>query len=226
MKTPKVAPLQGAGHGEHLERGHRTINLGIDFEGGTKVTFKPDPTLFPDVNFVHETLVNRLRELAFLNAGVTITLEDERETGKSHRFHYDGGIVSFVEHLNRNKDVLHPEPIMIVGMGRMLEPEELFDALVYHFQPKKLAGRRVLLTAGPTFEPIDLSRLIENVAKAREDRGLNAGRVVKIDRENRPARVLGVPTGLFVRSRYADGSRSSGCRSVWGQLCTTRRLLM
>jgi len=60
-------------------------------------------------------LKQRLRELAFLNKGLTITLTDERN-GERKEYKYDGGIVSFVEHLNKNKDVLHPLPIYINGM--------------------------------------------------------------------------------------------------------------
>ena len=83
---------------------------------GTKVTFKPDPTIFPDTVFIWDILANRLRELAFLNRGITITLKDERthEDGSGERlekFHYDGGIVEFVKMLNDNKQVLNPLPI-------------------------------------------------------------------------------------------------------------------
>jgi DNA gyrase subunit B len=81
---------------------------------GTKVTFKPDTEVFETVEFSFDTLAQRLRELAFLNAGVTITLDDERD-GKSHRFHYDGGIVSFVEHLNKNKGLTHEKAIYMRG---------------------------------------------------------------------------------------------------------------
>jgi len=81
---------------------------------GTKVTFKPDPEVFETADFSFDTLAQRLRELAFLNAGVTITLEDERD-GKSHKFHYDGGIVSFVEHLNKNKGLVNEKAIYMRG---------------------------------------------------------------------------------------------------------------
>ena len=81
---------------------------------GTKVTFKPDAQVFETIEFSFDTLAQRLRELAFLNAGVTITLDDERD-GKNHRFHYDGGIVSFVEHLNKNKGLVNEKAIYMRG---------------------------------------------------------------------------------------------------------------
>jgi DNA gyrase subunit B len=77
---------------------------------GTKVTFHPDGKIFPDIQYSFDTLSNRLRELAFLNAGTRITLIDERED-KEHTFHYEGGIVSFVQYLNGKRTVLYPEPI-------------------------------------------------------------------------------------------------------------------
>ena len=66
---------------------------------GTKVTFKPDSTIFDITEYNYDTLAQRLRELSFLNAGIRVILKDER-TGKHHDFHYEGGIVSFVEYLN------------------------------------------------------------------------------------------------------------------------------
>ena len=81
---------------------------------GTKITFKPDPKIFETTVFSFDTLAQRLRELAFLNGGIVITLDDERD-GKSHKFHYEGGIVSFVEHLNTNKAAVNEKPIYMRG---------------------------------------------------------------------------------------------------------------
>jgi DNA gyrase subunit B len=105
-------------HQQSYERGKPLADLavtGTTKRRGTKVTFKPDAQIFEIVDFSFDTLAGRLRELAFLNAGVTITLDDEREAGKSHRFHYDGGIVSFVEHLNKNKGVVNDKPVFMHG---------------------------------------------------------------------------------------------------------------
>jgi len=87
---------------------------GVTDRRGTKITFKPDATIFETTSFSFDTLSQRLRELSFLNRGTLITLADER-VGKTHRFQYEGGIASFVEHLNRNKQTLHPKPILIEG---------------------------------------------------------------------------------------------------------------
>ncbi|HEV7364591.1 MAG TPA: DNA topoisomerase (ATP-hydrolyzing) subunit B [Gemmatimonadales bacterium] len=79
---------------------------------GTIVRFKPDPEIFTVLEFHYTTLADRLRQLAFLNRGVTITIKDEREEPvKSETFYAKGGLVQFVEWLNRNKKVLHPKPI-------------------------------------------------------------------------------------------------------------------
>ncbi len=77
---------------------------------GTKLTFRPDAKIFSSVEFNYDTLAQRLRELSFLNKGLTIRLKDERSS-KQAEFHYTGGIAEFVKHLNKNKDVLHPTPI-------------------------------------------------------------------------------------------------------------------
>lgn len=81
---------------------------------GTRILFWPDPEIFETTEFSFETLSQRLRELAFLNAGVKIHVLDER-TDKSHDFHYEGGIQTFVEYLNRAKVPIHPQPIFFSG---------------------------------------------------------------------------------------------------------------
>ena len=84
---------------------------------GTKVMFKPDPEIFEDTIFDFEVLASRLRELAFLNKGIAITLIDKREEEEERveKYHYEGGIKEFVSYLNRNKEVLHESPIYVEG---------------------------------------------------------------------------------------------------------------
>ncbi|HOD27822.1 MAG TPA: DNA topoisomerase (ATP-hydrolyzing) subunit B [Syntrophales bacterium] len=89
---------------------------------GTRVTFKPDSEIFDEMEFSFDILANRLRELAFLNSGVKITLIDER-ADKRGEFFYKGGIVSFVEYINRNKRVLHKHPIFVQGAREDCEVE-------------------------------------------------------------------------------------------------------
>ena len=89
--------------------------VGNSEETGTKTYFKPDPEIFDDVIYDFNVLSQRLRELAFLNKGINITLIDKREY-KKEVFHYEGGIKSFVSYLNRNKEVLHKEPIYVEGV--------------------------------------------------------------------------------------------------------------
>lgn len=81
---------------------------------GTKVTFLPDDEIFEESEFSFDIISNRLRELAFLNSGIKIILTDER-SDKSSEFFYKGGIISFVEYINRNKKVLHKDPIYVSG---------------------------------------------------------------------------------------------------------------
>ncbi len=103
----------GKSYMQEYERGrpkYAVKQTGKSDERGTKVTFMPDSEIFPNLKFSFDTLSNRLRELAFLNAGTRITIIDERED-KQHAFNYEGGIVQFVKFLNSSKTVLHPEPI-------------------------------------------------------------------------------------------------------------------
>ena len=85
---------------------------------GTRTTFMPDAEIFDTIYFLHETLRDRLRELAFLNKGVRINFQDERDKENSEptTFQYEGGIASFVTYYNQNKEVLHPKPIYLEGV--------------------------------------------------------------------------------------------------------------
>ncbi len=110
---------------QSYERGVPTGPLseeGDTIKRGTKITFWPDPDIFETTEFSFETLSQRLRELAFLNGGVMIHILDERSE-KKHDFHYEGGISSFVEYLNRAKTPLHPQPIFCKGEKEGMEIE-------------------------------------------------------------------------------------------------------
>ena len=112
--------------------------VGKTEEHGTKISFKPDPDIFNGHQFSYDTLSNRLRELAFLNAGAKITIIDERED-KKHTFHYEGGIAQFVKHLNNSKKVMHAEPIMMskekdeIGVDFAIQYNDDYSENVYSF---------------------------------------------------------------------------------------------
>jgi DNA gyrase subunit B len=100
----------GKVHHTEFERGKKSADLkviGSRAKSGTKVTFKPDKEIFPDIEFKYEILASRLRELAYLNEGLQIIIEDER-TGKREEFKYTDGLIEFVRHLNDGKNVLTP----------------------------------------------------------------------------------------------------------------------
>jgi DNA gyrase subunit B len=112
-------------HQQRYQRGVPTGDLyitGKTEKRGTKITFKPDTKIFETTDFSFETLSQRLRELAFLNAGVTISIDDERD-GKGHKFLYEGGIREFVEYLNKNKSVVNDKPIYMFGERDLINVE-------------------------------------------------------------------------------------------------------
>jgi DNA gyrase subunit B len=115
------------------------VNTGTTKKRGTKITFKPDSQVFETTEFSFDTLANRLRELAFLNAGVRITLDDEREDGKAHDFHYEGGINQFVTFLNQAKAAVNDEPIYMKGEKDGIQVEialqwnDSYTELMYSF---------------------------------------------------------------------------------------------
>jgi len=93
---------------------------------GTQIRFKPDSEIFETNPFSFDLLSQRLRELAFLNKGLSISIEDERSE-KRHDFFYKGGITSFIEYLNKNKNCLHPKPIYIQGVKNGIDVEIAFQ---------------------------------------------------------------------------------------------------
>jgi DNA gyrase subunit B len=102
---------------QRYERGDTVTPLeviGTTQRRGTRVAFRPDPQIFPDINFSYEVIANRLRELAFLTKGVRITIQDDR-INRQNEFYYEGGIASFVQYLNKNKTPVHPEVIHLSG---------------------------------------------------------------------------------------------------------------
>ncbi|MGN0941200.1 MAG: ATP-binding protein, partial [Selenomonadaceae bacterium] len=107
---------------------------------GTRVHFVPDDTIFTDTIYKFEVLKHRLRELAFLNKGITIILRDKRsEPVVEETYHYEGGIVSFVEFLNKKKEVINPEPIYFNGVKDdtvveiALQYNESYQETIYSF---------------------------------------------------------------------------------------------
>ncbi len=107
---------------------------------GTITHFKPDAEIFTETTvYDFDTLANRLRELAFLNRGIRLTIEDLRENKQKKEFHYEGGIKSYVEHLNRSKEVIHDEPIFVIGekdgisVEIALQYNESYTSNIYSF---------------------------------------------------------------------------------------------
>jgi DNA gyrase subunit B len=114
-------------HYQKFERGIPAADIAIVGETdhtGTTTHFKPDGEIFTEtLEYDFETLSTRLRELAFLNRGLKITIEDKREENKKNEYYYEGGIKSYVEHLNRTKEVIHDEPIYMEGQREGISVE-------------------------------------------------------------------------------------------------------
>ncbi|WP_110954553.1 DNA topoisomerase (ATP-hydrolyzing) subunit B [Anaerosinus massiliensis] len=151
--------------------------IGTTEENGTKVHFKPDTEIFEDIVYSFEVLKHRLRELSFLNQGIKITLSDERDENKEV-FHFEGGIRSFVEHLNSAKETIHPEPIYFSGtkdttvVEIAMQYNTSYSENIYSFVNNinteeggtHLAGFKIALTRAAN----DFARKA-NVLKASED---------------------------------------------------------
>ena len=133
----------GATHEMEFEAGIPVAPLkqtGTTTKRGTKITFRPDSSIFETTDYSFEKLSERLREKAFLNKGIRIFIKDERDEGeKSHEFYYKGGIAEFVKHLNKNKSPLHDEPLYFEQVGDDLSIEismqynDSYDEKIFSF---------------------------------------------------------------------------------------------
>ena len=131
----------GKVHKQRYERGKTKTELeivGTTTRRGTRVIFRPDPLIFKAIDFSYELLVKRLRELAFLTKGVKITIEDER-FNRRRQFYYEGGIISFVQHINENKNTVHPDVIYLaaerddVSVEIALQYNDTYSEQIYSF---------------------------------------------------------------------------------------------
>src|SRR6188508_2335272 len=169
---------------QSYERGTPVTDLvvaGTTQKRGTKVAFVPDREIFETIEFSFDTLAQRLRELAFLNGGILITIDDERD-GKNHRFQYEGGIVSFVQHLNKNKTLVNEKPIFMKGDKDGIDAEialqwnDAYTELVFTFANNintheggtHLSGFRAALT-----RTINAYAVKNNLAKDLKDASIS-----------------------------------------------------
>jgi len=130
MKTTAEVKRDGHIHQQNYEFGIRTGDVSIVGDSqltGTKITFKPDPQIFTEtLIYKYETIQNRIRELAFLNRNIRISLKDERD-GAEDEFHFEGGINEYVTYLNRNRTPVHDSPIVIEGEKDGVQVEVAFQ---------------------------------------------------------------------------------------------------
>ncbi|MDN4618440.1 DNA topoisomerase (ATP-hydrolyzing) subunit B [Paenibacillus sp. PsM32] len=124
-----VVKTEGQIHQQEYMRGAPQYDIkvigqmGEDEDTGTTVTFKPDSEIFTETTiFDYDTLLGRIRELAFLNKGIAMTITDER-TGVTNTFKYEGGIIEYVQYLNKNREVLNEQPIYVEGSRDMIQVE-------------------------------------------------------------------------------------------------------
>ena len=151
--------------------------IGETDENGTKVHFAPDDQIFTETSYKYDILRHRLRELAFLNKEITITLTDERDDNKEI-FYYEGGIHSFVKYLNRNKEIVNPDPIYFNGtkdttvVEIAMQYNESYTENIYSFVNNinteeggtHLAGLKIALTRAAN----DFARK-QNILKTSEE---------------------------------------------------------
>lgn len=129
-KTVAEIKRNGKIYRQTYEYGFRTSDIeeiGVSDQTGTSIFFKPDSEIFQETTvFLYEIVKNRMRELAFLNKNIRIYLKDERD-GAENTFYFDGGIISYVQYLNRNRTCVHPDPILISGEKENVQVDICFQ---------------------------------------------------------------------------------------------------
>ncbi|MBE7045796.1 MAG: DNA topoisomerase (ATP-hydrolyzing) subunit B [Ruminococcaceae bacterium] len=142
-------------HFQRYERGKSTGNLKIIGETdktGTKVTFKPDGEIFEDLIYDYSILLDRLREQAFLNKGIKIVLTDKREEDKKKELYYEGGIVSYVEWLNKSKEAIHEAPIYMEAQKKDTNVEIALQYTTSYTETLVSFANNIHTTEGGTHE--------------------------------------------------------------------------
>jgi len=160
------------------------LPVGTTQRTGTTVRFKPDPEIFAITEYSYDILANRLRELAFLNKGVIINVTDERSEEKSQQFLYEGGIVSFVQHLNKNKNLLHPNPIYISGNVNKIDVEFAAQWNDTYAESMFVYTNNIPNNDGGTHLQGFRSALTRTVVKYAESRDLLKGGKIQISNED------------------------------------------
>jgi len=129
-KTVAEIKRNGKIYRQTYEYGFRTSDIeeiGVSDQTGTSIFFKPDSEIFQETTvFLYEIVKNRMRELAFLNKNIRIYHKDERD-GAENTFYFDGGIISYVQYLNRNRTCVHPDPILISGEKENVQVDICFQ---------------------------------------------------------------------------------------------------
>jgi DNA gyrase subunit B len=171
---------------QEYERGNvktEVTAVGTTNRTGTTVRFKPDPDVFAITEYSFDILANRLRELAFLNKGIVINFSDERSE-KTQQFHYEGGIASFVVHLNKNKNVLYPQPIYIIGTVNKIEVELAAQWNDSYAESMFVYTNNIPNTDGGTHLQGFRSALTRSVVKYAESRDLLKGGKIQVTNED------------------------------------------
>ncbi len=184
---------EGGVYTQSYKRGKPDFKLkkiGTTKKTGTKITFKPDPEIFTEMEYSFDTLSKRLRELSFLNKGLKISILDER-TEKRHDFQYKGGIREFVQYLNQNKTPLNPKPIYFetvkgrcdrgdrASVQHRIFRNDLFFCQQYQHHRRRDSSRRIQSRLDPIHQQLCQFQQSDQRPEVQSGRGRYTGRIVR-----------------------------------------------